>query len=187
MELIMTIRELLIAFKKNIILIFTIILIMMAIFLAVESFNKNLNDIPDYYTLKMKYSIEIYDSMDNMIEAIGRTNINKSELDLSMFENNNSDNNLLNSIEIYYNERNMYIELTSSNLDEGREMCSLIMNSIIKSEHYGKYIESYRLVNEEYTLNSADQYRIVFYLLYAATSICGALMIVILKESYLKR
>ncbi len=187
MELIMTIRELLIAFKKNIILVFTIILIMMAVFFAVESFNKNSNDIPDYYSLKMKYSIEMYDSMDNTIQGIGKTDINKSKLDLSMFESINADNQLLNFIDVYYDEHNIHIELTSANLDEGREICSLIMNSIIKSEYYSEYIESYRLVDEEHTLNASDRYNIVFHLLYAVTSIFGALMIVLLKESYLKR
>lgn len=183
----MTIRELLIVFKKNILLIFTIILIMMVVFLAVESFNKDLNDMPDYYTLKMKYSVEIYESMDNMIETAGKTNIDKSKLNWNMFENINSDNNLVTSIEAYYDERNIYIELTSTNLDDAREMCSLFMNSIMESENYSKYIESYRLVNEEHTVNASDQYKIVFHLLYIVTSICGALMIVVLKETCLKK
>ncbi len=183
----MTIRELLIAFKKNILLIFAIISIMMVVFLVVESFNKDLNDMPDYYTLKTKYSIETRKSSDNMIESVGKMDIDKSKLDSNIFKNINEDNNLLNFIDIYYKEHNIYIELNSTNLDEGREMCSLIMNSVIKSEYYSKYIESYRLVDEEHTLNASDRYNIVFYLLYAVTSIFGALMIVLLKESYLKR
>ena len=189
----MTIRELLIIFRKNIFLILIIILILMVIFLRIDHLNKNFNNKPKYYYLNMKYAVEVDESVDNRIENRGKINIDISKLDWDGFKQkviNNSNyynENLLHSITAYYDKGYIYVDMICPDLNEGRKIILLFMSNILASDYYKKYIKSYNFVSEEYMDNSSNQYQMVFYMLYILTSIYGAFMLVLLKEIFIKR
>lgn len=189
----MTIRELLIIFKKNIFLILIIMLISMVVFFGIDYFNKNFSNKPKYYVLNTKYAVEIDESVDNRIETKGKINIVISNLDWDWFKqkvidnNNYYDENSLHSINAYYDKNHIFAETICRDIKKGRETISLFMDTISTSDFYGNYIKSYNFVSEEYIDNSSNQYQMVFYMLYMATSIYGALMLVLLKEIFIKR
>jgi len=189
----MTIRELLIIFKKNIFLILIIILISMVVFLRIDYFNKNFVNKPKHYVLNRKYAVEVDESVDNWIETKGKINIVISNLDWDRFtqkvidNNNRYDENSLHSISAYYDKNHIFAETICRDIKRGRETISLFMNTILASDFYGNYIKSYNFISEEYIDNSSNQYQMLFYMLYMATSIYGALMLVLFKEIFLKR
>jgi len=189
----MTIRELLIIFKKNIFLILTIMLISMIVFLGIDYFNKNFDNKPKYYTLNTKYAVEVEESVDNRIETKGKIKIDISKLDWDGFKQKVIDNknrydiNSLHSISAYYDKNHIFVETICTDINKGRETISLFMNTIFASDYYENCIKSYNFVSEEYIDNSSNQYQMVFYMLYIATSIYGALMLVSFKEIFLKR
>ncbi len=189
----MTIRELLIVFKKNIFLILTIMLILMVVFLGMDYLNKNFDNRLKYYTLNTKYDIEVDESVDNRIEAKGKIKIDISKLDWDRFKqkvidtNNRYDENSLHSISAYYDKNHIFIETICTDINKGRETISLFVNTTLASEYYKSNIKNYGLVSEEYMENSSNQYQMLFYMLYIATSIYGALMFVLFKEIFLKR
>jgi len=189
----MTMRELLIIFKKNIFLILIIMLILMVIFLGIDYLNKNFDNKPNYYALNTKYTVEVDESVYNSIETKGKINIVISKLDWDWFKqkvidnNNRYDINSFYSISAYYDKNCIFIEVVCRDIKKGRETISLFMNTILASDFYGNYIKSYNFVSEEYRDNSSNQYQMVFYMLYMATSIYGALMLVLLKEIFIKR
>lgn len=189
----MTIRELLIIFKKNIFLILAITLIFMVVFLGMDNLNKNLDNISKNYALNTKYSIEAHESFNDRIEIKKKIKIDIYRLDWDRFKQKVADNenhydiNSIPSISAYYNKGHIYIDIICTDLNKGREMILLFMNTIFTSDYYEKYIKSYNFVSEEYIDNSSNQYQMVFYMLYMATSIYGALMLVLFKEIFLKR
>ena len=189
----MTIGELLIILKKNKILILAIILTLMFVFFGMDYLKKNFDNKPNYYTLNTKYAVEIDESVDNSIEAKGKINIAISKLNWDWFKqkiidnNNRYDENSLHSISAYYDKNRIFIETICTDINKGRETISLFMNTILASDYYGNYIKSYNFVSEEYIDNSSNQYQILFYMLYIVTSIYGALMLILLKEIFIKR
>jgi len=189
----MTIRELLIIFKKNIVLVLVIILILMVVFLGIDYFNKSFANKPKHYILSRKYTIEVDELVSNMIETKGKIEIVISNLDWDWFKqkvlgnNNRYDENSLHSIKAYCEKNHIFIETICSDISKGRETILLFMNTILASDFYGNYIKSYNFVSEDYIDNLSNQYQMVFYMLYVATSIYGALMLVLLKEIFLKR
>ena len=189
----MTIRELLIIFKKNIFLILIIMLISMVVFLGMDYLNKNFGNKPKYYTLNTKYVIEVDESVDNRIETKGKIKIDIFKLDWDGFKQKVIDNknrfdiNSLHSISAYYDKNHIFIETICTDINKGRETISLFVNVALASEYYKNNIKNYDLVSEEYIDNSSNQYQMVFYMLYIATSIYGALMLVLFKEIFLKR
>ena len=189
----MTIGELLIIFKKNIFLILTIMLILMVVFLGMDYLNKNFDNKPKYYTLNTKYAIEVDELVHNRIETKGKIKIDISKLDWDGFKqkvidtNNRYDENSLHSISAYYDKNHIFVETICTDINRGRETISLFANTALASEYYKNNIKNYGLVSEEYIDNSSDQYQMVFYMLDMATSIYGALMLVLFKEIFLKR
>lgn len=189
----MTIRELLIIFKKNIFLVLIIMLILMVVFLGIDYSNKNFANKPKHYVLNRKYAIEVGKSVNNRIETKGKINIVISNLDWDRFKqkvidnNNRYDENSLHSIKAYYDKNHIFAETICRDIDKGRETISLFMDAILTSDFYGNYIKNYNFVSEEYIDNSSNQYQMLFYMLYVATSIYGALMLVLLKEIFIKR
>ena len=189
----MTIRELLIILKKNKILILAIILTLMFVFFGMDYLKKNFDNKPKYYVLNRKYTVEVDESVNNRIETKGKINIAISKLDWDWFmqkiidNNNRYDEKSLHSIKAYYLKNHIFAETICRDIKKGRETISLFMNTILASDYYGNYIKSYNFVSEEYIDNSSNQYQILFYMLYIVTSIYGALMLVLLKEIFIKR
>lgn len=189
----MTMRELLIIFKKNIFLVLIIMLILMIVFLGIDYFNKNFANKPKNYVLNRKYAIEVDELVNNRIETKGKINIVITNLDWDWFKqkvidnNNRYDENSLHSIKAYCVKNHIFAETICRDINRGRETISLFMNTIFASDYYRNYIKSYNFVSEEYIDNSSNQYQMVFYMLYIATSIYGALMLVLFKEIFIKR
>ena len=189
----MTMRELLIIFKKNIFLILTIMLISMVVFLGIDYLNKNFDNKPKHYALNTKYAIEVDESVDNRIETKGKIKIDISKLDWDGFKQKVIDNknrydiNSLHFISAYYDKNHIFAETICTDINKGRETISLFVNTTLASDYYENYVKNYNFVSEEYIDNSSNQYQMVFYMLYMATSIYGALMLVLFKEIFLKR
>lgn len=189
----MTIRELLIIFKKNIFLILTIILFLTVVFFGIDYLNKNFGDMPRYYALNTKYTIEVDEAFDDRIEIKGKIKIDISKLDWDGFKQKVTDNenrydiNSLHSISAYYNKNHIFVETICTDINKGCETILLFVNTTLASEYYKNNIKNYDLVSEEYIDNSSNQYQMVFYMLYIVTSIYGALMLVLFKEIFLKR
>ena len=189
----MTMRELLIIFKKNIFLILIIMLISMVVFLGTDYLNKNFDNKPKYYTLNTKYAIEVDESVNNRIETKGKIKIDISKLGWDGFKQKVIDNksrydvNSLHSISAYYDKNHIFVETICTDINKGRETISLFVNTTLASDYYENYIKNYNFVSEEYIDNSSNQYQMVFYMLYIATSIYAALMLVLFKEIFLKR